>query len=167
VTRGAGGPGGEAAPRRVVYYDHAAPGRAQPPFRAGEASSVELDPSGDAVTRARVAVPPNSLHALYGHGVVAALARLPLAVGPLAPGREAVLRPGALSEASRILYEADRRTYGATFEFPVEVEEAEDAEADVAYRIAIDNREYQRTLSRLQYLVVLSGREGRAVRLRL
>jgi len=31
----------------------------------------------------------------------------------------------------------------------------------------IDNREYQRTLSRLQYLVVLAGREGRAVRLRL
>jgi hypothetical protein len=154
---------GEAS-RRVVYYDHAAAHRAQPPFRAGEASSVELAEDAEAVTRARVEIPPNSLHALYGHGVVAALSRLPLAIGPLAPGRDAVLRPAALSEASRILYEADRNTYGAIFEFAVE---AGAGESGVAYRIAIDNREYQRTLSRLQYLVVLSGREGRAVRLRL
>jgi hypothetical protein len=31
----------------------------------------------------------------------------------------------------------------------------------------IDNREYQRTLSQLQYLVTLGGRSGYGVRLRL
>jgi hypothetical protein len=152
--------------RRFVYYDHAYAPKAPPPFRSGEASSFELRDDSEVVTRARVAIPPNSLHALYGHGVVGALNRLPLAVGPIAPHRDAVLRPGALSEASRVLYEADRTTYGRTWEFAVEAD-GERGDPEVEYRIAIDNREYQRTLSRLQYLVVLAGREGRAVRLRL
>jgi len=125
-------------------------------------SSLELHDDGEPTTRTRVAIAANSLHALYGHGVVDALNRLALAAGPIAPGRDAVLRPGAVSEASRVLYEADRTTYGRTFEFAVE-----GGDRAVAYRIAIDNREYQRTLSRLQYLVVMAGREGRAVRLRL
>lgn len=100
---------------RVVYYDHAAREREQPGFRSGEATSVELRADGEVTTRARVVVPPNSLHALYAHGVVDALSRLPLAVGPIAPGCDAVLRPSALSDASRILYEADRTTYGRTW----------------------------------------------------
>ncbi len=148
---------------RVVYFDHADAGREQRGFRWGEASRVEPQADGEWIARARVVVPPNSLHALYGHGVIDALNRLPIAFGPIAPGREAVLRPGALSEAARLLYEADRKTYGGSFEFVVD----EDPERAVVYRIAIDNREYQRTLSRLQYLVVLAGREGHALRLRL
>lgn len=151
--------------RRVVWFDPATSADPPSPFRAGEVSSFEWG-EGDVVTRARVAVAPNSLHALYGHGVVDALNRLPLALGPIAPRSDAVLRAIALSEASRILYEADRTTYGRSWEFTV-AGNAESAEGGVEYRIAIDNREYQRTLSRLQYLVVLAGREGRAVRLRL
>jgi hypothetical protein len=146
---------------RVVYFDHRISARDQTGFRSGEASRVEPRPDGEWIARAHVAVTPNSLHALYGHGVVEALNRLPQAFGPIAPGRDAVLRPGALSEAAHLLYEADRNTYGRRFEFAV------GAEGSVEYRIAIDNREYQRTLSRLQYLVVLAGREGHAVRLRL
>ncbi len=149
------------APRRVVWFDSATSDAPSPPFRAGEVTSFDWGDDGDVLTRARVAVPPNSLHALYGHGVVEALNRLPLALGPIAPEAEAVLRPTALSEASRLLYEADRTTYGRTWEFTVAGDD------EIEYRIAIDNREYQRTLSRLQYLVVLAGREGRAVRLRL
>jgi hypothetical protein len=33
----------------------------------------------------------------------------------------------------------------------------------VEYRIQIDNREYQRSLSRLQYLLSTASREGRIV----
>ena len=35
------------------------------------------------------------------------------------------------------------------------------------YRLAIDNREYQRSLSRLQFLVTSAGRHGCAVRVRI
>ncbi|MEM7410184.1 MAG: hypothetical protein AAF430_08130 [Myxococcota bacterium] len=146
-----------------VYYDHSRAEAEQPGFRSGEATSFVLDPNGEVVTCARVRLAPNSLHALHGHGVVEALNRLPLAVGPIEAGCDAVLEPRALSEASRILYEADRSTYGATWEFRVGAADAPPRE----YCIVIDNREYQRTLSRLQYLVVLAGREGRAVRLAL
>ena len=148
---------------KIVYYDHSRPDETQAGFRSGEVSSFEWSADGEIVTRARVALAPNSLHALHEHGVVDALNRLPLAIGPIAADREAVLEPRALSEASRILYEADRRTYGNTWEFVVARSEVPRAE----YRIQIDNREYQRSLSRLQYLVVLAGREGRVVRLRL
>lgn len=160
-------------PVRVVYYDplrhDASDGRAggaEPVFRSGEAGSVALGADGDFTSDARVHIPPNSLHALHEHGVVAALGRLDFAIGPLVPGRDAVLRPTALSDASRILYEADRRTYGRVWEFTVARRASEGAEP-TEYRIVIDNREYQRTLSRLQYLAVTSSREGRALRLRL
>lgn len=148
---------------RIVYYEHGADGE-QPGFRSGEASHVVPLRSGDVELRLLVEIAPNSLHALVEHGVADQLARLPLSVGPLAPGRDAVLRPTALSDSVRILYEADRRTYGRTWEFVVG--RAEGAEP-VEYRITIDNREYQRTLSRLQYLVTMASRSGYGVRLRL
>lgn len=148
---------------RVVWYDHAAADRPQPGFPSGEASHVALQADAEVVTRARVAISPNSLAALWGHGVAAALGRLPLAVGPLAPGGDALLRPGALSPAAHLLYQADRRTYGASFEFVA----GAGGDPRCEYRIAIDNREYQRTLSRLQYLVVRASREGGSLRLRL
>jgi hypothetical protein len=149
---------------RVVYYDHAAADSAQAGFRSGEAGRVRFTPQGDVESDVQVRIPPNSLHALEGHGIVERLGRLPLATGPIAPGRDAVLRPRALEDASRILYEADRDTYGATHEFVTHELEVPER---VQYRIVIDNREYQRTLARLQYLVTLAGREGYAVRIRL
>lgn len=147
----------------IVYYDPAGPAD-QPGFRSGEASHVVALPDGAFETRATVEIGPNSLHALVEHGVATELARLPLVVGPLEPGRDAVLRPTALSDAAHILYEADRRTYGRNWEFVI----GHDGAADpIEYRIAIDNREYQRTLSRLQYLVTMASRSGYGVRLRL
>lgn len=149
---------------RIVYYDHAAPQREQPGFRSGAADRVVTGADGIAEARAGVPISPNSLHALLGHGVAEQLDRLPLVYGRVAAGGEAVLRPTALSPASRILYEADRTTYGAIHEFVTcEVPGVD----PVQYRIVIDNREYQRTLARLQYLITLAGREGYAVRLRL
>ena len=148
---------------RIVYYDHAisAP---QQGFRDGEASHVVALADGEIASRGTIAIGPNSLHALFEHGVVEQLSRLPLLVGPLAPGRDAVFRPTALSDACHILYEADRRTYGRTWEFVIGREAGAEL---VEYRIAIDNREYQRTLSRLQYLVTMASRSGYGVRLRL
>lgn len=149
---------------RVVYYDHEASGREQQGFRSGSVDRIVTGADGVAEARAAVALSPNSLHALLGHGVADALDRLPLLYGRVAAGAEAVLRPTALSPASRILYEADRTTYGAVYEF---VASEKPPPEPVEYRIVIDNREYQRTLARLQYLVTLAGREGHAVRLRL
>ncbi|MGH0033288.1 MAG: hypothetical protein ACQGVC_26160 [Myxococcota bacterium] len=148
---------------RVVYYDHQAGGD-QAGFRSGAADRVVTGRDGVAEAVSGVRIPPNSLHALLGHGVADRLDRLPLVYGRVAAGTEAVLRPTAFSEASRILYEADRKTYGAIHEFVTHEEAGPDP---VQYRIVVDNREYQRTLARLQYLLTLAGREGYGVRLRL
>jgi hypothetical protein len=149
---------------RIVYYDHAAPETGQPGFRSGRADRVRFADDGELESEQPVRIGPNSLHALEGHGIVARLNRLPLALGPIAPGRDAVLRPKALDDASRILYDADRDTYGAVHEFVVREVQVPEC---VQYRIVIDNRDYQRTLARLQYLVTLASREGFGVRLRL
>ena len=148
---------------RVVYYEHEAEQALQPGFGSGRADRVVMA-DGIAEPESAVLIPPNSFHALEGHGVLAALDRLPLVYGRVQVGSEAVLRPTALSDASRILYEADRKTYGATWEFVVGERRGPEP---VQYRIVIDNREYQRTLARLQYLVTLAGREGHGVRLLL
>jgi hypothetical protein len=149
---------------RVVYYDHDRADEAQCGFRRGHAGWVKPGKGGVFEVEDRVRVPPNALHALYAHGVVAELNRLPLEVGPIAPGRDGVLRPGALDDASHVLYEADRKTYGRTWDFVVD--ERTELEP-LQFRIVVDNREYQRTLSQLQYLVTLGGRSGYGVRLRL
>ena len=60
-----------------------------------------------------------------------------------------------------VFYEADRKTYGATWEFDVAEDEGQ------VWRLRIDNREYQRTLARLQDLVRAASRAGHAVRLRI
>jgi len=149
---------------RVVYYDHARAHEAQCGFRCGAAGWVKPGPDGVYEVEDRVRVPPNALHALYAHGVVEALNRLSFQLGPIEPGREAVLSPSALDDASHVLYEADRKTYGRTWEFVVDERAAPDP---VQLRIVIDNRGYQRTLSQLQYLATLAGRWGYGVRLRL
>jgi len=73
-------------------------------------------------------------------------------------------RPGAAEDAAAIFYDADRRTYGGRFEFVVHRQEVPEP---LEYRIVIDNRDYQRTLSRLQFLAMTAGRHGWAIHLRL
>jgi hypothetical protein len=149
---------------RIIFYDHSNPDGGQEGFRCGEAGLVVPNPDGGLDSDTGVSIAPNSLHALELHGVVGELARLEFAIGPLAPRSDAVLSPTALDEAAHILYEADRKTYGNTWEFIVaQAEVPQPAE----YRIVIDNREYQRTLARLQFLVTTAGRHGLGVRLRL
>jgi hypothetical protein len=137
------------------------------PYRSGEAGYVWLAENGALETDTRVALSANSAHALLGHGVVEALNELPLD-GRLGSGLEVIVPPASLEDARSMFYEADRKTYGARYEFVVEPEDAarEDS-SDVEYRIRIDNREYQRTLTRLTYLMTMASREGRAVWLRL
>jgi hypothetical protein len=152
---------------RTIFYDHSDPGRAQPGFRSGEAGLAVPHPEGGLDSDARVQIAPNSLHALEQHGVVEELSRLEFAIGPIEPGRDAVLGPGALDEAAHILYEADRKTYGNTWEFLIGRGPGGGPAQSVEYRIVIDNREYQRTLARLQFLVTTAGRQGLGAHFRL
>ena len=45
--------------------------------------------------------------------------------------------------------------------------EARETRGTARYRIAIDNREYQKTLSQLQFLASTAARYGHGLRLRL
>jgi hypothetical protein len=103
------------------------------------------------------------VHALLGHGVVEELNALPIE-GRIGSGLEALIPPSVLDEARSIVYEADRNTYGGSWEFVVE---RSDEPELVEYRVRIDNREYQAGLARLQYLFTLSGRNGLAVWVRI
>jgi len=146
---------------RAVYYDHTAPDSDQPGFRRGDAGFVMPDEHWGFSGTSVVDIPPNALHALEQHGVVDELNALEFHAGAITPGRDAILRPIALDEAAHILYEADRKTYGRIWEFVV----ATDSSCE--YRIVIDNRGYQRTLSQLQFLVTSASRQGLGVRIRL
>ena len=147
---------------RVVWFDHARVHEPQRGFRTGEAGRVVLRPDGEIVHDVRITLTPNSVHALIGHGVVDRLNRLPVDLSPIGSGKDALLTPGCLEPAARILIEADGDTYGALHVFDVHV-----GEDGVVYRIQIDNREYQRSLARLRDLVGLGHREGFAVRIRI
>ncbi len=101
-----------------------------------------------------VALSPNSLHALWGHGEVEALRRCAPDELHLEPGVEILVPPTVIDDAVRVLYQADRNTYGREFEFLV-------AERNgTEFRLRVDNREYQRSLSRLQFLFTSSARSG-------
>lgn len=151
--------------RAVVYYDHhESPDPVSPPFSRGEAGVVWIDASGFVDTDTQVEISPNSLHALHGHGEVARLASLDAEFGRVGDGADAVLGPEAVVGALRIFYEADRKTYGARHDLLVRAATSED---DVEYRIVVDNREYQRTLSRLQFMTSSAARMGHGVRLRV
>ena len=152
----------------IVYYDPERPVEAQPGFHSGEAGILDFTLDDAAQARlARVAIPPNACHALVGLGVVARLNLLPLEVGPIAPGREAVLFPGALERAIEILYALENelwngsRNYGA---LELTVGECAGA-APVEYRLRFDRREFERSLLRLIDLLHAAWRAGRGVRL--
>jgi hypothetical protein len=146
---------------RVIYLEREQFDSPPPPFRTGAGGRVWMNERGELETDERVRLSANTVHALLGHGVVDALNRLPLEMAKLGAGREALFPQASLDDAADILTEADRNTYGATFEFVV----ARDAAAE--YRVRIENREYQRALARLRDLIVAAGRQGQAVWLRI
>ena len=84
--------------------------------------------------------------------------------GRAGSGRNLLLTPGSAEAAANIFYQADHKTYGATYDFLALAQEIPEA---IHYRIAIDNREYQRTLSQLQFLSMTAARHGRGLRIRL
>ena len=86
--------------------------------------------------------------------------------GPEEPLRRVRLIADDAPALAEIFYEADRRTYGPRW-VGVEFVAARCSEPPTEYRIAIDNREYQRTLSRLQYLASTAARHGNGVRIRI
>ncbi len=148
-----------------MYYDQRADAAARIDaanlYVEGEAGFVWVCDEGWVETDTQVSIPSNSLHALHGHGVVEALNALPQSLGPAGMLRDAVVEPSGVPEALRILYAADRMTYGAVHDLLVERRDATE------YRIVVDNREYQRTLSRLQFLFSRAMRVGHGVRIRV
>lgn len=148
---------------RVVYLGSETSDAARRFLWAGEAGLLSLTDDGGFETDVRVQLSPNSAHALIGHGVVDLLNALPLE-GTLGSGAPAVVPPAALEAAREIFYEADRKTYGGRWDFPVGREDGPDP---VEYRLRIANREYQVTLVRLVDLATRASRYGHAVWLQL
>jgi len=146
---------------RVIYLEPELFDQPPPPYRTGVGGRVWLSERGELETDERVRLSANTVHALEGHGVLAELNRLPLEMGKLGAGREVLVPQFALDDAADILTEADRKTYGARYEFVVE------RMGGAEYRIRIENREYQRALARLRDLIVAAGRQGYAVWLRI
>lgn len=146
----------------IYYFDHQESARnPSPPFHCGEAGFVWFNEENEAVSDHRVTISANSFHALHGHGVVDLLNRLDLVTGPIGSGRDAVLGPGSVDEASGVFYDADKMTYGAVHDLFVA------RRRKIEYRLLVDNREYQRTLSKLQFLSTTAARQGHGLRLRL
>jgi hypothetical protein len=132
-----------------------------PPFRSGAGGHLWLGGDGAFERDTRVRISPNTTHAMLGHGVVDELNRLPL-MGELGNGLDTVIPQAELRAAAGILYEADRNTYGGTWEFEVGFDTS-----GTLYRIRIDNREYQSGLLRLTDLLNAASRIGYAVWLRI
>jgi hypothetical protein len=148
---------------RIVYVDPDEPETPPALLPTGEAGLLVLAADGRLDVEPRVALSPNSVHALTGHGVIDALNRLPVE-GALGGGAPAVLPPAVLDDVRRVLYDAERNTYGRTWEFVLD--RTGDPEP-VEYRARIANREYQVTLLRLIDLAGLASREGHAVWIRI
>lgn len=154
----------------IVYFDPARPLEEQPGFRSGEASIVDftVDDDGQAGLGC-VGIPPNACHALESLGGFSRLNLLPLEVGPIAPGREAVLFPGALERAIGIFYALENELWNGSrdytaLEFEVGVRSGAEP---VEYRLRFDRREFERSLLRLIDLFNAAWRAGRGVRLSL
>jgi len=148
---------------RVIYLNPAAGGAANDLLRTGEAGCVAVTADGALEMDSRVLLSANSTHALLGHGVVDRLNELPLE-GKLGDGREVLVPPSHLDTARALFFEADRKTYGARYEFVVGQGTGPEP---VEYRLRIDNREYQSTLSHLTFLMSVASREGLAVWMRI
>ncbi len=149
---------------RVVYYDHTRAADDQRHFPRGEAGPVVVTATGEWITETEVWIGPNTHCALVNHGVTDMLNAVPGIEGRVGSGRDALVPPGSAEETARVFYEADRKTYGAHYDF---LALAQEVPTLVHYRVAIDNREYQRTLSQLQFLCTTSARYGHGVRLRI
>ena len=145
----------------VIYYDPSKPADAQAPFRTGIAGRVELHADGMIRLEPVVELSPNSLHALWGHREVEALRRCAPDEMHLEPRVETLVPPTAIDACVHVLYQADRNTYGNAFEFVVAESNGDE------FRLRVDNREYQRSLSRLQFLFTSSARSGLGIYLRL
>jgi len=151
---------------RIVYFDHERGARNPAPFRSGDAGTVWVSAEGLMETDSRVPISPNSLHALLHHDVVARLNELGVEMGPIGLGEDALIVPAHATAAARVFYEADVKTYGARYD--VLVAGGMVGETGVAeYRLVIDNREYQRTLSQLQFLCTGAARHGHGLRIRI
>lgn len=148
---------------QVVYLEPCDVHDPPPPFRVGEAGRVWIGEGGGLESESKVLLSANATHALLGHGVIDRLNDLELE-GRLGSGREVMIPPSCTEAVLGVLYRADRKTYGNAFDFVVDRRNAEPA---VEYRVRIDNREYQRALSRLQFLVSSAGREGAMVWIRI
>ncbi len=116
------------------------------------------------VSESEVRIGPNSHCALVHHGVADELTALPDARGRAGSGQDLLVAPGSGEAVAHIFYEADRKTYGARYDFLALAQEVPEA---VHYRIAIDNREYQQTLSQLQFLSTTAAHHGRGLRIRI
>ncbi len=149
---------------RIVYYDHGERAEAQPRFPHGEAGPVVVASNGEWTADTEVWISPNSHCALLNHGVARELGAIESVEGSVGNGLDALVAPAAAERVARIFYEADRQTYGARYDFLACLDEAP---VRVEYRIQIDNREYQQTLSRLQFLATTAARHGHGIRLRL
>jgi hypothetical protein len=148
---------------RIVYFDHHEPAVNGPPFRSGDAGIVWIGEQGWMETDSRVRISPNSLHAMEHHGVVARLNELQLELGPIGAAHDALVVPADTTAAARVFYAADEKTYGARYDVLIAREHGpEEAE----YRLVIDNREYQRTLSQLQFLCNGASHDGHGLRIR-
>jgi hypothetical protein len=149
---------------RTVYYDHSRDASQQPSYPRGEAGPVIVTAAGEWTTEIEVWISPNSHCALVHHGVAAWLTSLPEAQGTVGTGRDVLVPPASAEDVARIFYEADRKTYGATYDFLAFAQEIPER---IEYRIAIDNREYQQTLSQLQFMSTTAARHGHGLRLRI
>jgi hypothetical protein len=129
------------------------------PFRTGAVGLVGLDAEGQMELEERVRVSANTLHALEGHGVIAALNGLDLE-GRLGGGLPVLCRPGLVEAARSILYAADSTTYGGQFDFVVS---RTSGASPVEYRVAVVNREYQVGLVRIIDVFHRASRFGQAV----
>ena len=92
------------SPGAASFYDHAAPDSDQPGFRRGDAGFVIPDEHWGFTGTSVVDIPPNALHALEQHGVVAELNALEFQTDSIVAGRDAVL----IAERGRLSRQQDR-----------------------------------------------------------
>jgi hypothetical protein len=143
----------------IVYINDLEVGKRPPAnlsLRTGSAGFVFVGDDGSVGNDLQLSLSINSTHALMGHGVIEDLNKVEIQ-GRVGTGMDVLVPPSELEAVRQIFYRADSKTYGGTHEFVV------GADADTEYRIRIDNREYQNTLSGLQYLLRTASHEGMAV----